>query len=168
MARSARLAIGVDEVVGRRSQTAVQGRFWLQGFDPMGFAKYYVAFFGRLASCSTVNRSNYQTGNYPRHRNIVPYQHIISHTRRDFVIYYVIISLCQMAVFSGIAHFSRLAAGLFSYFLLRGPQGGGVDLTVQALAPAGLRGTCSRWSKSRDPSSNSGDGVSLPKNHPAA
>ena len=61
MARSAGLAKGVNEVAARRSQTAVQGRFWLQGLDPLGFAIYYVAFFGRVASCSKVNRSNYQT-----------------------------------------------------------------------------------------------------------
>ena len=47
MARSARLANGVNEAVARRSQTAVQGRFWLQGLDPIGFAIYSVAFFGR-------------------------------------------------------------------------------------------------------------------------
>ena len=73
-----------------------------------------------------------------------------------------------MVVFSGMVYFFRLAAGLFSCFLLRGPQGGGVDSTVQALAPAGLRGPFSRWSKSRDPASNSGDGVPLPKSHPEA
>ena len=70
--------------------------------------------------------------------------------------------------FSGIVHFSRLAAGIFSYFLLRGQKEGGVDSTMQALAPAGLRGTCSRWSKSRDRASNSGDGLPLPKSHPGA
>ena len=59
-----------------------------------------------------------------------------------------------MAVFSGIVHFAGLAAGHFSCFLLRGPQGGGVDSRVQALAPAGLRYPCSIWSKSRDPASN--------------
>ena len=58
MARSARLARGVNEVVARRSQTAVRGRFWLQSLDPMGFAIYSGTFFGRVASCSTVNRSN--------------------------------------------------------------------------------------------------------------
>ena len=57
-----------------------------------------------------------------------------------------------MDVFSGIVDFSRLVAGLFSCFLLRGPQGGGVDSTVQAFAPAGLRGPCPTWSKSRKPS----------------
>ena len=70
--------------------------------------------------------------------------------------------------FSGIVYFSRLDAGLFSCFLLRGPQRGGADSTVQALDPAGLRDTCSRWSKSRDPASNSGDGLPLPKSHPRA
>ena len=57
-----------------------------------------------------------------------------------------------MAVFSGIVHFSRLAAGLFSCFLLRDPLGGGADSTVQELAPARLRGPFSRWSKSRNSS----------------
>ena len=38
MARPAGLANGDDEVVARRPHTAVQGRFWLQGLDPMGFA----------------------------------------------------------------------------------------------------------------------------------
>ena len=61
MARSAGLTNGVNEVIARRSQTAVQGRFWLQGLDPMGFAIYSVAFCGRVASCSTVNRSAHQT-----------------------------------------------------------------------------------------------------------
>ena len=77
-----------------------------------------------------------------------------------------LVTLYQMAVVSGIMHFSRLAAGLFSCFLLRDPQGGGVDSTVQALAAAGLRGTCSTWSQSRGPASNSGNGVPLPKSHP--
>ena len=36
MARSTRLANGVTQVVARRSQTVVQGRFRLQGLDPMG------------------------------------------------------------------------------------------------------------------------------------
>ena len=80
------------------------------------------------------------------------------------------ITLYQMAVFPGNINSSlfRLAEGLFSCFLLRGPQGGGVDSTVQALAPAELRGPFSRWSKSRDPACNSGDGVRLPKSHPGA
>ena len=75
-----------------------------------------------------------------------------------------------MAVFSAIirVHVFRLSAGLFSCCLLRGLQGGGVGRTVQALAPAGLCGPFSRWSKSRDPASNSGDGVPLPKSHPGA
>ena len=50
MARSARLINGVNEVVARRSQTAVQGHVWLQGRDLMGFAIYYVAFYGRVSS----------------------------------------------------------------------------------------------------------------------
>ena len=76
--------------------------------------------------------------------------------------------LVPNGLFSGIVHSSRLAAGLFPCFLVRGPQGGGVDSTVQALSPAGIRGPCSTWSKSRDPASNSGDGVPLPKRHPEA
>ena len=59
--------------------------------------------------------------------------------------------------FSGILHFSRLAAGCVSCFLLRGPQWGGVDSTLRALDPAGLRGPCSTWSMSREPANNSGD-----------
>ena len=39
---------------------------------------------------------------------------------------------------------------------------------VQALAPAGLRRTCSRWSKSRNLASKSVDGISLSKSHPGA
>ena len=61
MARSAGLANGLNEVVAHRSQTAVQGRFWLQGLDPLGFAIYYAVIYCRVASCSIVNRSTYQT-----------------------------------------------------------------------------------------------------------
>ena len=43
-----------------------------------------------------------------------------------------------------------------------------VESTVQALDPAGLRGPCSTWSKSRDPANNSGDGVPLSESHPGA
>ena len=53
MARSARLIDGVNEAVARRPRTAVQGRVW--------FAIYSVAFYGRVASRPTVNRSTYQT-----------------------------------------------------------------------------------------------------------
>ena len=60
MTRSARLANRDNELVACRSQTALQGRFWLQGLDLMGLAIYYVASFGRVASCSTVNRHHYQ------------------------------------------------------------------------------------------------------------
>ena len=78
-------------------------------------------------------------------------------------------TLYQMAVCPGRVHLSCLAAGLSSCFLLRGPQGGGVNSTVQALAPAGFRGRLSRWSKTRDPTSNSGDGVPLlPRSHSRA
>ena len=64
-----------------------------------------------------------------------------------YLVYYGVpgITLYQMVFFPGIVYFSRLAAGLFSCFLLRAPQGGGVDSTVQALATAGLRGPCSTW-----------------------
>ena len=58
-----KLATGVNEVITRRLQRAVQGRFWLHGVYLMGFAIYYVAFFGRVASCSTSNRRNCQTDN---------------------------------------------------------------------------------------------------------
>ena len=44
MACSAGLANGVNEIVAHRSQRAVQGRFWLQGLDLMGFAVYSGAF----------------------------------------------------------------------------------------------------------------------------
>ena len=44
MGRSAGLVNGVNEVVARHSQTAVQGRFWLQSVDLLGFAMYYVVF----------------------------------------------------------------------------------------------------------------------------
>ena len=44
IARSTGLTNGVDEVVARRSQTAVQGRFWLQSVDTIGFVIYSVAF----------------------------------------------------------------------------------------------------------------------------
>ena len=47
MGRSAGSTNGVNEVVARRSQTTVQGRFSLQGLDLiMGFAIYSVAFYG--------------------------------------------------------------------------------------------------------------------------
>ena len=73
--------------------------------------------------------------------------------------------LVPKAAFPGRVHFSRLAEGTFSFFLLQGPQGGGVGNTVQVLAPTELRGICSRWAKSRDTASNSGDGVPLPESH---
>ena len=60
----------------------------------------------------------------------------------------------KMTFFSGIIDFSLSTAGLFSCFLLRGTQWGRVYTTVQVLAPTGLRGTCSRCSKLRDPASN--------------
>ena len=63
MARSAGLAIGVIEVVARRSPTAVQGRCRLQGLDPIGFVIYSVAFYGSVASCFIVNRITYRTDN---------------------------------------------------------------------------------------------------------
>ena len=50
VARSALSGNSVNEVVGRRPQTAVKGRFWLQRLDLMGFAIYSVAFYGRFAS----------------------------------------------------------------------------------------------------------------------
>ena len=58
--------------------------------------------------------------------------------------------------------------GIFSCFLFRDPQGGSVNSTVQALVPAGLRGTCYRWPKSNDTASNSGGWLQLPKCHPGA
>ena len=58
-------------------------------------------------------------------------------------------TLCKLIISSAIVHFARLAASRF--FPWRGPQGGGVDSTMQALAPPGLRSTCSRWLKSRVP-----------------
>ena len=51
-----------------------------------------------------------------------------------------LVTLNQLDVFPGKVHFSRLAAGYCSFFLLRGPQGGGVDSKVDTLDQAGLRG----------------------------
>ena len=48
IARSARLANGVNEAVARRARTAVQGRFWLQGLGRVEFAIPSVAVFGRF------------------------------------------------------------------------------------------------------------------------
>ena len=50
MGRSAGLGTGANEVVARRSQTLVQGRFSLQGLDLIGFTIYYVAFYGMVTS----------------------------------------------------------------------------------------------------------------------
>ena len=65
MARSARLANGVNEVVGRRSQTAVQGRFRLFAIYANGRARsllavcnmFCVVFRQGRFLLSTVNRS---------------------------------------------------------------------------------------------------------------
>ena len=67
MARSARFANGVNEVVTHRSPTTVQGRFWLQGIDPMGFVMWRC--FRRITSCLKVIRSNYQADNKSSNSN---------------------------------------------------------------------------------------------------
>ena len=54
-----------------------------------------------------------------------------------------------MDVFSGRGHFFRLAAGLFSWCLLRRTKGARMYTTVEIRAPGGVRGACSGPSKSR-------------------
>ena len=71
IARSAGLANSVYEVVALRSQTAVQGRFWLQGLEPMGFAIQHVAFHVRVASWPTLNRSTYQPDNNSNNSEVI-------------------------------------------------------------------------------------------------
>ena len=55
----------------------------------------------------------------------------------------------KMAVFSGVVHFSRLTAGLFSHSRLRGTQGGRVYTTARMRAPAEVRGARPGPSKPR-------------------
>ena len=59
-------------------------------------------------------------------------------------------------LFCTLPRFSLLAACLFSRPRLRGTQGGRLYTTAQVWVQAGLRGACSRSSKSRELASNHG------------
>ena len=66
------------------------------------------------------------------------------------------ITMYQCVFFSVFARFSPAPVGLFLRTRLRGTQGAHLYTTAQVWVPGGLRGACSRHSKSPNPASNHG------------